>query len=104
MYLQQVRFAHVLQIGSLSADLELVVALLQRWTPETHIFHLPTGECPITLEDIRMLFSLHINSKAVNGPTQVASDVYMENLGVEPSRACKNRASVKITWFQEKLE
>lgn len=89
-YLEQVGFAKVAKIESLKIDSKLVVALLERWKPETHIFHLPTGECTVTLEDVSMLLGLRIKGKPVNGLTNVTNDVYMDNLGVEPTTSDKN--------------
>jgi hypothetical protein len=61
------------------------------------------GECTITLEDVSMLLSLRINGKVVNDPTNVTNDVYMENLGIEPTVSDKNGASVKIVWLEAVL-
>ncbi|XP_050890711.1 protein MAIN-LIKE 2-like [Lathyrus oleraceus] len=89
-YLEQADFSKVAKISSLKIDSKLVVALLERWRLETHTFHLPTDECTITLEDVSMLFGLRINGKPVDGPTNVTNDVYMENLGVEPTTSDEN--------------
>ncbi|XP_050896401.1 protein MAIN-LIKE 2-like [Lathyrus oleraceus] len=99
-YLELAGFANVAKIASLKVDSKLIVALLERWRPETHTFHLPTGECTITLEDVSMLLGLRIHGKVVNGPTNVTNDVYMENLGIEPTTSDKNGASVKIVWLE----
>ncbi|XP_050916377.1 protein MAIN-LIKE 2-like [Lathyrus oleraceus] len=102
-YLELAGFANVAKIASLKIDSKLVVALLERWTPETHTCHLPTCECTITLEDVSMLLGLQINGKPVNGLTNVTNNVYMENLGVEPTASDKNGASVKIVWLEALL-
>lgn len=102
-YLELAGFANVAKIASLKVDSKLIIALLERWRPETHTFHLPTGECTITLDDVSMLLGLRINGKAVNDPTNVINDVYMENLGVEPTASDKNGASVKIVWLEALL-
>ncbi|XP_050887360.1 protein MAIN-LIKE 2-like [Lathyrus oleraceus] len=102
-YLKLVGFANVAKIASLKVDFKLIVALLERWRPETHMFHLSTSECTITLEDVSMLLGLRINGKVVNGPTNITNDVYMENLGVEPTVSNKNGASVKIVWLEALL-
>ncbi|XP_050895329.1 protein MAIN-LIKE 2-like [Lathyrus oleraceus] len=102
-YLEQVGFVNVAKIATLKIDSKLVVALLERWRPETHNFHLSTGECTITLQDVSMLLGLRINGKPINGPINVTNDVYMENLGVEPTASDKNGASVKIVWLEALL-
>ena len=39
-------------------DMSLLAALLDRWCPETHTFHLPVGEMTPTLQDVAMLLGL----------------------------------------------
>ncbi|KAF8701353.1 hypothetical protein HU200_033683 [Digitaria exilis] len=39
-------------------DMSLIAALLDRWRPETHTFHLPVGEMAPTLQDAAMLLGL----------------------------------------------
>ncbi|CAO2203944.1 unnamed protein product [Urochloa humidicola] len=39
-------------------DMSLVAALLDRWRPETHTFHLPVGEMAPTLQDVSLLLGL----------------------------------------------
>ena len=55
--------------------------MLERWRPETHIFHLPIGECTVTLEDVYMLLGLPIDGKAVNGSVQQPNSLHEELLG-----------------------
>ncbi|KAF1865937.1 hypothetical protein Lal_00033400 [Lupinus albus] len=45
-------FANILDIGAAKINNHLVTALVERWRPETHTFHLSNGECTITLEDV----------------------------------------------------
>jgi len=44
-----------------------ITALLDRWRPETHTFHLPLGEMTITLEDMAMISGLPIDGRALTG-------------------------------------
>jgi hypothetical protein len=37
-----------------------VTAMVDRWRPQTHSFHLPCGEMTVTLEDVAMILGLLI--------------------------------------------
>ena len=52
-------------------DRSLLTALLDRWRPETHMFHLPCGEMAPTLQDVSFLLGLPLVGEAV-GPRVVA--------------------------------
>src|ERR1041385_8993852 len=40
-----------------------IMALVDRWRPETHSFHLRTGEMTVTLQDMSMIFALPIDGE-----------------------------------------
>ncbi|MFQ6622555.1 hypothetical protein Gotur_002637, partial [Gossypium turneri] len=46
---------------------DLLSALVKRWRPETHTFHLSCGECTVTLEDVAVQLGLPIDGNAVMG-------------------------------------
>ncbi|XP_039784142.1 protein MAIN-LIKE 2-like [Panicum virgatum] len=46
-------------------DMSLLAALLDRWRPETHTFHLPVGEMTTTLQDVAMLLGLPCAGRTV---------------------------------------
>jgi hypothetical protein len=46
-------------------DEALLTGLVDRWRPETHIFHLPFGEMTVTLKDVAMLTGLPIRGRPV---------------------------------------
>ena len=43
---------HVLQLSDVVADVALISALVERWRPKTHTFHLPVGEIMVSLQDV----------------------------------------------------
>ena len=67
--LVQVRFSDVAKLGQVKIDNTLVTVLVERWRPESHTFHLPVGECTITLEDVVLQLGLRIDGRLVTGPT-----------------------------------
>ncbi|CAH9145423.1 unnamed protein product [Cuscuta epithymum] len=54
-------FHGVERIGQLQLDWSLVTALVERWRPEVHAFHLPFGEVGLTLQDVQVLLGLPID-------------------------------------------
>ena len=59
-------------------DRSLLSALVDRWRPETHTFHLPCGEIALTLQDIAYLLGLPLVGKAV-GP-RVVPPTWLDDL------------------------
>ena len=80
-YLEYTGFGHVIKISNCTIDSKFILAMLERWRPETHRFHLPIGECTVTLEDVYMLLGLPVDGKAVNGSVQQPNSQFEELLG-----------------------
>ena len=51
-------------------DVALLTALIDRWRPETHSFHLPCGEATITMQDMAMILGLPLEGNAVTAIIQ----------------------------------
>ena len=49
-------------------DQSLLSALVDRWRPETHTFHLPFAEMTVTLQDVAMLTGLPLQGRPIVTP------------------------------------
>ncbi|XP_061354921.1 protein MAIN-LIKE 2-like [Gastrolobium bilobum] len=68
-YLTQAGFIHVACMSHIQIDTALISALVERWRPETHTFHMTQGEMTITLQDVVDILGLPTDGQAVTGPT-----------------------------------
>ena len=64
--------SRLVEVGPIQLDRSLLTALVDRWRPEKHTFHLPCGEMTPTLQDVAYLLGLPIVGEAV-GPRVVAA-------------------------------
>ncbi|MFQ6663388.1 hypothetical protein Gotur_030937 [Gossypium turneri] len=72
-YLREAGFWHVANIGrGCKLDPKLISTFIERWRLETHIFHLPCGECTITLEDMQLQLGLPVDGSVLTGSAQPA--------------------------------
>ncbi|RYQ99457.1 hypothetical protein Ahy_B07g087388 isoform D [Arachis hypogaea] len=62
-YLERVGLYHLARLNSewFWLDEPLVSAFVERWRPETHTFHLPFGECTVTLQDVAFQLGLPVD-------------------------------------------
>ena len=67
-YIKAAGFECIYKLGSgFELDNELITALIERWRPETHTFHLNVGETTITLQDVSVILGLRVDGLAVTG-------------------------------------
>ena len=85
LVLQDAGFDGVAKLRHLKVDHGLVTALVERWRPETHTFHLPTGECTITLQNVSLQLGLCVDGPPIIGPTMLDWDEICDTLlGITP--------------------
>ncbi|XP_016195952.1 serine/threonine-protein phosphatase 7 long form homolog [Arachis ipaensis] len=82
----------------------LLSALVERWRPETHTFHLPVGEVTVTLEDVSYILGLPINGEAVTGKSDSSHQFLVENciacFAREPGPDDHVLGKVNIAWVR----
>ncbi|KAL4343879.1 hypothetical protein AHAS_Ahas11G0122500 [Arachis hypogaea] len=95
-------FQHVLRVGEMRGHSALLSALVERWRPETHTFHLPVGEVTVTLEDVSYILCLSINGEAVTGRSDNSHQFLVENciayFGRKPGPQDHVLGKVNIAW------
>ena len=101
-YLREAGFWQVATVGrGCKLDPKLISALIERWRPEMHTFHLPCGECTITLENVNLQLGLPVDGYLVTGLVQSGNwgAVCYELLGTIPEKI--NGGRIEMGWLQD---
>ncbi|KAK5836240.1 hypothetical protein PVK06_012011 [Gossypium arboreum] len=86
-YLELAGFGSATLISTFDLCYDLISALVEHWRLETHTFHLPCGECTITLEDVVLQLGLPIGGSAITGISVI----------VEPAALCHSLIRINAT-------
>ncbi|MFQ6637975.1 hypothetical protein Gotur_013133 [Gossypium turneri] len=100
-YLEQAGFESAALIRSSDLRYDLLSALVERWHPETHTFHLPCGECTLTLEDVAKQLGLPIDGIPVMGVSSFTDPgaLCYELLGDSLGDGESNFTGLQFTWL-----
>ncbi|KAH1129275.1 hypothetical protein J1N35_000653 [Gossypium stocksii] len=106
LYLELVGFVSTAMIWTFNLLYNLISALGERWRPETHTFHLPCGECTVTLEDVALQLGLPIDGSVVTGVSAIAelAALCYSLLGASPNDDESNFLGLKFTWLKANFE
>lgn len=92
---------NICKAGLPSIDRALVSALVDRWRPETHTFHMPCGEVTITLQDVAMILGLPVAGHAVTvNPTESQNELVERYLGRTPPSLDRPRPGLRVSWVR----
>ncbi|QHO24908.1 uncharacterized protein DS421_12g376420 [Arachis hypogaea] len=107
-HLRVTGFYHASQIGVVQCQKALVNALIERWHPDTHTFHLPIGECIVTLEDVALILGLPTDGLPVTGMTMSSFEALeaecLLQFGVAPRKSGCRGSCIKLTWLRDLKE
>ncbi|KAG8486816.1 hypothetical protein CXB51_020282 [Gossypium anomalum] len=105
-YLELAGFGSAVLTRTFDLRYDLISALVERWRPETHTFHLPCGECTVTLEDVALQFGLPIDGDAVTGVSAIAEPAALcySLLGASPGDAESTFSELKFTWLKSNFQ
>ncbi|XP_030937313.1 serine/threonine-protein phosphatase 7 long form homolog [Quercus lobata] len=70
-YINEAGFEGLFKVLNLEVDYALITALVERWRPETHTFHLPHGEMSITLQDIEVMLGVPVDGLPITGAVKM---------------------------------
>ncbi|XP_027337861.1 serine/threonine-protein phosphatase 7 long form homolog [Abrus precatorius] len=101
-HLELVGFTGIAHVCQFPLDLSLITTLVEKWRLKTYTFHLPPGECTITLQDISVLLGLWIDGRPVIAPIRGNYvDIVEKSLRIRPSCDAFVGSFLKTSWLDQ---
>ncbi|XP_058223249.1 serine/threonine-protein phosphatase 7 long form homolog [Rhododendron vialii] len=101
----QAGFGGILEMPFITLDRAFITALIERWRPETHTFHLRSGESTVTLQDVEIITGLAVNCRPVTGDSRFDKDKKKELcerlLGLDPPGEVMSGFKVSLKWLRD---
>ncbi|QHO49962.1 uncharacterized protein DS421_1g18540 [Arachis hypogaea] len=103
-YLETAGLYHLARLNShwFWVDEPLLSAFIEQWRPEMHTFHMPFGECTITLQDVAYQLGLPIDGEPVNASEEtvcIYARAYIVMLLSSQLFVDKNANRVHLRWL-----
>jgi hypothetical protein len=103
-YLHRAGFYGLSRLSFIKLDWHLITALVEHWRPETHTFHLPSGEMTITLEDVSIQLGLPVDGLPVTGLTDSKwRELCIRLLGVDPPSLQLSGSRLSLNWLAQQF-
>ena len=106
-YIDAAGLTELFKVPDMEVDHALIMALVERWHPETNTFHLSHGEIGIILQDIEVMLGIPMDGLPVTRRTDLKwNKVCRDLLGHEPPPVIPNSnkstltgARIKYKWL-----
>ena len=112
-YVAEAGLEGLFKVPNMELDHALITALVERWRPETHTFHLPHGEMAITLQDIEVMLGVPVDGLPVTGGVRLDWPVLCrELLGHRPpdpvphpheNMSILAGVRIRVSWLKEQF-
>ena len=70
-YIDAAGLTGLFKVPDMEVDHALIMALVERWHLETHMFHLSHGEMGISLQDIEVMLGILVDRLPITGRTNL---------------------------------
>ncbi|KAH7850847.1 hypothetical protein Vadar_003676 [Vaccinium darrowii] len=99
VYVRKTNLEGLLRAPFVALDRALIIALVERWRPETHSFHLGPGKKTVTLQVVEVILGLPTKGEAVieSSDLKDIQQFCMRLLGKAPSKSNNEFMGQKVT-------